>query len=81
MMAFTLWRVLRRNLTTVLARRLLEMDERFREVSTEKVGPRLSSQLVRLSDQVGNRVNGHVEIGLSRGSHYVKSPYHSSTGL
>lgn len=55
-----------RNLIIVLTERLQEMDERFREVSTEKVGSRLSSQLVRLSNQVGKRVNGHVEIGLSR---------------
>ena len=58
--------MLRHNLIIVLAERLQEMDERFREVSTEKVGSRLSSQLVRLSNQVGKRVNGHVEIGLSR---------------
>ena len=42
------------------------MDQRFREISTEKVAPRLSSQLVRLSSQVGKRVNGHVAISLSR---------------
>ena len=48
------------------SRRLDEMDQRFREISTEKVAPRLSSQLVRLLNQVGKRVNGHVEISLSR---------------
>ena len=43
-----------------------EMEERFREVSTEKVGSRLSSQLIRLSKQVGRSINGDVEISLSR---------------
>lgn len=57
---------LRRNLLRILEMRLDEMDQRFREVSTEKVAPRLSSQLVRLLNQVGKRVNGHVEISLSR---------------
>jgi CRP/FNR family transcriptional regulator, nitrogen oxide reductase regulator len=56
----------RRNMVRVLETRLQEMDQRFREVSTEKVAPRLSSQLVRLLNQVGKHVNGHVEISLSR---------------
>jgi len=42
------------------------MDERFREISTEKVAPRLSSQLGRLLLQMGNRVEGGIEISLSR---------------
>ena len=54
------------NLTRVLAGQLQEMDERFREVSTEKVRARLSNQLVRLSDQMGKKVEGCFEIGLSR---------------
>jgi CRP-like cAMP-binding protein len=58
--------VLRRNMVRILGARLQEMDERFREVSTEKVAPRLGSQLVRLSTQVGRNVNGGVEISLSR---------------
>ena len=58
--------VLRRNMVRILGERLQEMDERFREVSTEKVAPRLGSQLVRLSTQVGRNVNGGVEVSLSR---------------
>jgi CRP/FNR family transcriptional regulator, nitrogen oxide reductase regulator len=58
--------LLRRNVARVLEERLREMEERFREVSTEKVGSRLSSELIRLSKQVGRSVNGHVEISLSR---------------
>jgi len=49
-----------------LERRLNELEVRFREISTEKVAPRLSSQLVRLLDQVGRQADGHVEIALSR---------------
>ena len=58
--------LLRRNTARVLEQRLHELEERFREISTEKVSPRLSSELVRLLTQVGKRVNDEVEIGLSR---------------
>lgn len=58
--------MLRRNIAHVLERRLNELEVRFREISTEKVGPRLSSQLVRLLTQVGKQADGHVEIALSR---------------
>jgi CRP-like cAMP-binding protein len=57
---------LRRNTVRILGERLLELEERFREVCTEKVAPRLSSQIIRLSDHVGRHVNGSVEISLSR---------------
>jgi CRP-like cAMP-binding protein len=57
---------LRRNTAHILEERLQEIQERFREIATEKVAPRLSSELVRLLHQVGRRVNGHVEISLSR---------------
>jgi CRP-like cAMP-binding protein len=50
-----------------LEERLLEMEQRFREVSTEKVGSRLSSELVRISDRLRRTPdNGHLEITLSR---------------
>jgi CRP/FNR family transcriptional regulator, nitrogen oxide reductase regulator len=58
--------VLRRNMIHLLESRLQDMDLRFREVSTQKVAPRLSSELVRLLRQVGKRINGNVEISLSR---------------
>jgi CRP-like cAMP-binding protein len=58
--------ILRRNMLRVLGERLHEMDERFREISTEKVAPRLSSQLGRLLIQVGRQVEGGIEVGLSR---------------
>ena len=57
----------RRNTVRALEERLLEMEQRFREVSTEKVGSRLSSELVRLSDRLRRCTeNGHLEITLSR---------------
>jgi CRP/FNR family transcriptional regulator, nitrogen oxide reductase regulator len=58
--------ILRRNTVRILGERLLELEERFREVCTEKVASRLSSQIIRLLDQVGRRVNGTIEISLSR---------------
>ena len=58
--------VLRRNTAYILCKRLEELEERFREVSTEKVAARLSREIVRLLDQVGCRVNGAVQINLSR---------------
>jgi CRP-like cAMP-binding protein len=57
---------LRRNIARILCQRLEELEERFREVSTEKVAARLSRQLVRLLNQVGRPVDGSVEISLSR---------------
>lgn len=57
----------RRNTVRALEERLLEMEQRFREVSTEKVGSRLSSELVRISDRMRRATdNGHCEITLSR---------------
>ena len=60
--------VLRRNIVNVVSQRLQDLEERYREISTEKVAVRLSHQLVRLFNQVGRRVNGNgtLEINLSR---------------
>ncbi len=58
--------LLRRNALQILSKRLHEMEERYREISTEKVAGRLSHQLVRLMNQVGKEVNGAMEICLSR---------------
>lgn len=57
---------LRRNTARILDQRLQEIEERFREVSTERVAPRLSSQIARLLHQVGQYVNGTIDISLSR---------------
>jgi CRP-like cAMP-binding protein len=55
--------VLHQNLVRILGENLLELEERFHEVATEKVGPRLAHQLVRLTRQ---KSNGCVDVGLSR---------------
>ncbi len=56
------------NITKVAAQRLQELEERYREISTEKVATRLSHQLLRLFNQLGHRVNGNgtLRINLSR---------------
>jgi len=56
----------RRNTVRALEERLREMEQRFREVATLNVGPRLSSELIRLSNRFGCGVNGRGEIHLSR---------------
>jgi CRP-like cAMP-binding protein len=53
------------NTVRALDERLRELEQRFREVSTEKVVSRLSSELIRLSNRLGQGVNGSVEISLS----------------
>lgn len=58
--------VLKRNTMHILSKRLEDLEERFREISTEKVSTRLSHEIVRLLNQVGHRVNGVVQIRLSR---------------
>ena len=58
--------VLHQNMARILGGHLLEMEERFREVATERVGPRVARQVVRLMEQIGKPVDGGVEIGLSR---------------
>ena len=58
--------VLRRNTARLLGVRLQELEERFREISTQKVAPRLSQQLIRLSNQLRQHTRGALEISLSR---------------
>jgi len=57
---------IRQNLSQVLMSRLHELEERFREVATEKVPRRLALALIRLSKHVGKRVQEGVEVSLSR---------------
>jgi CRP-like cAMP-binding protein len=58
--------VLHQNMAQILGGDLLELEERFREVATEKVGSRLARQLLRLVKRIGWPVNGGVEIDISR---------------
>jgi len=58
--------ILHQNMARIVSGRLLELEERFREMATERVGPRVARQVVRLMEQIGRPVDGVVEIGLSR---------------
>ena len=57
---------LRRNISQILAGRLQELEERFREIATEKVAKRLALALTRLVKQVGKKSAEGIEISLSR---------------
>lgn len=57
---------LRRNTVLLLEDRLREMEQRFREVSTEKVHSRLSGELLRLCKRLGRDGGSIMEITLSR---------------
>jgi CRP-like cAMP-binding protein len=58
--------VLHQNMVVILGEHLRELEERFREVATGKVGPRVALQLLRLLESIGRPVDAGVEIGLSR---------------
>lgn len=58
--------ILRGNTVHALEQRLQELEQRFREVSTEKAGSRLSSELIRLSRRLTSGANGTSVIRLSR---------------
>jgi CRP-like cAMP-binding protein len=55
-----------KNISQILSSRLNELQERFREVATEKVAQRLALTLLRLTKQVGKPAANGVEIPLSR---------------
>jgi CRP-like cAMP-binding protein len=55
-----------RNISKILSSRLDELQERFREVATEKVAKRLALALLRLVKQVGSPVHGGIKISLTR---------------
>jgi CRP-like cAMP-binding protein len=57
---------LRRNMLDMLLHHLDDMNERFREISTDRVAARLSSQMIRMMHQVGRQVNSGIEISISR---------------
>ena len=57
---------LRRNTVSLLEDRLREMEQRFREVSTEKVHCRLSGELLRLCKRLRRGGDELMEITLSR---------------
>lgn len=57
---------IRKNISQILSSRLNELEERFREVATEKVAKRLALMLLRLVKKVGKPAHGGVEVSLSR---------------
>ena len=59
--------VLRRNEVKIHGQLLTDMEDRFREMSTEGVAHRLSRQIVRLLSKIGEQVNGDMMINLSQG--------------
>jgi CRP-like cAMP-binding protein len=54
------------NINQILSKQLDELQERFREVATEKVALRLALALLRLVKQVGKSVQGGVQVSFSR---------------
>jgi len=57
---------IRKNISRILSNRLNELEERFREVATEKVAKRVAFALLRLLKQVGKKSEEGVEVSLSR---------------
>ncbi len=57
---------IRSNASHILFSRLNELEERFREVATEKVAKRVALALLRLTKHIGKKVGGGVEVCLSR---------------
>lgn len=56
----------RRNMSQIIDGHLREMEERFRELATERVARRLALALVRLMKKVGKPVEGGTQVSLSR---------------
>ncbi len=57
---------IRKNISQILASRLEELEERFREIATEKVAKRLALALLRLLKQVGRPSHEGTQIFLNR---------------
>lgn len=56
----------RMNMVTILGQRLVELEERFREIATEKVARRVALALLRTMRQVGRGSAAGVHVSLSR---------------
>lgn len=57
---------LRKNISRILAGRLQKLEERFREVATERVAKRLALTLLRLLKRVGKPSQQGVQVSLTR---------------
>ena len=60
--ALTRFPILQRNLDNILLRHISEMENRICCVSTQLASGRVASELIQLSNQIGQKVNSHVEI-------------------
>lgn len=54
--------ILQRNVDNILLRHISEMEKRICCVSTQLASGRVASELIQLSNQIGRKVNSHVEI-------------------
>jgi CRP-like cAMP-binding protein len=54
------------NLLRMVVRYWADLEERFRELTTERVGPRVARQLVRLLPPIGRTVNGPSKLAFAR---------------
>lgn len=57
---------IRTNINQILIDRLQELEERFREIATEKVARRLALTLLRLLKNVGKQHQAGIQVSLSR---------------
>jgi len=58
--------VLQQNVICIMAKQLMELEERYRELSTVNVARRLSCEIARLAIRVGEPENGGIKINLSQ---------------
>jgi CRP-like cAMP-binding protein len=64
--SFHAYSTMGRNIGHILSSRLSELEERFREVATEKVSRRVALALLRSLRNVGNQSGAGIEVSLSR---------------
>jgi CRP-like cAMP-binding protein len=57
--------IVHRNMIRFICGHFQELEERFRELATEKAAARVARQLIRLHEQIGSVQKGEVEIGVS----------------
>ena len=58
--------LIRSNINHIMSERLIELEERFREIATEQVSRRVALTLVRLLKRVGKFCDAGTEVALSR---------------
>ncbi len=63
---FAQYSQIRMNLTQILFHRLQELEDRYREIATEKAARRLALVLVRLVKQIGQPCGGGIRVTLTR---------------